>query len=101
MAEMKSLGRSEDIKSTQKAMEQAESFFIGIPDKRTPWYLLSLDYVDDATLNLLGNLCTENMTVAEGVSKTMAELGFDPYFRAYQKYYPARSGSHTVSELIK
>lgn len=46
MAKMKSLGRSEDIKTTQKAMEQAQSFFIGIPDKRTPWYLLGLDYVD-------------------------------------------------------
>ena len=76
-------------------VEKGASVYLGWSD------VVSLEYVDDATLHLMGNLCTENMTVAEGVSKTMAELGFDPYFRAYQKYYPSRSGSHTVGELIK
>ena len=61
---------------------------------------VSLDYVDDATLNLVSNLCTENMTVAEGVDTTMTDVGYDPYFRAYLKYCPASSASHTISELI-
>lgn len=43
---MKSLSREEDVQSTKKAMEQAPSWFIGIPDKRTPWYFINLDYVD-------------------------------------------------------
>ena len=63
--------------------------------------VVSLEYVDDATLHLLSNLCNENMTVAEGIAKTMSELGLDPYFRAYLKYYPAESGSQTIKELIR
>jgi len=63
--------------------------------------VVSLEYVDTATLNLLDNLCTENLTVEQGVAETMAELGHDPYFRAYLKYYPAESGGKTITELIK
>lgn len=43
---MKSLSRQEDVQSTKKAMEKAPSFFLNIPDAKTPWYLLSLDYAD-------------------------------------------------------
>ena len=76
-------------------MEKGASAYLG-------WSgIVSLDYVDEASLNLLGNLCTENLTVQEGVDKTMAELGYDPYFRAYLKYYPAGSGSQTIRELFK
>jgi len=43
---MKSLGSEADVESTQKAMEQAPSWFLKIPDKKTPWYFLSLEYAD-------------------------------------------------------
>jgi hypothetical protein len=43
---MKSLSSQEDIQSTRKAMESAPQWFLGIPDKKTPWYFLSLDYAD-------------------------------------------------------
>ena len=63
--------------------------------------IVSLDYVDKATLELISNLCTENLTVEQGMSKTMADLGYDPYFRAYLKHYPPQSGIQTISDLIK
>ena len=50
--------------------------------------VVSLKYADSATLDLFNNLLTENMTVAEGISGTMTELGYDPYFNTYLKYYP-------------
>jgi hypothetical protein len=43
---MKSLSREADVQTTMKAMEQAPSWFITIPDKKTPWYFLGLDYAD-------------------------------------------------------
>jgi hypothetical protein len=63
--------------------------------------VVSLEYVDVVILDLLGNLCTENMTVEKGIARTMADLGHDPYFGAYLKYYPAESGSKNIKELIK
>ena len=76
-------------------IEKGASVYIG-------WStLVSLEYVDKATLDLLGNLCTENIMVAEGVAKTMAELGHDPYFHAYLKHYPPESGNKNLRELIK
>jgi len=63
--------------------------------------LVSLEYVDTATLDLLGNLCTENMTISQGTARTMAEIGHDPYFHSYLKYYPAESGSKKIRELIR
>lgn len=43
---MKSLGNQEDVQSTKKAMEQNPSWFLNIPDQKTPWYFISLDYAD-------------------------------------------------------
>jgi len=63
--------------------------------------IVSLEYVDVVTLDLLGNLCTANMTVTQGISRTTAELGHDPYFDAYLKYFPAESGSQKIAELIR
>jgi len=40
------------------------------------------------------------MTIKEAVDKTMAEVGPDPDYHAYLKYYPAKSGSQTIKELI-
>ncbi len=63
--------------------------------------VVSLEYIDIAVLNLLDNLCTGNMTLAQGMARTMDELGHDPYFGAYLKNYPAESGSKTIRELIR
>jgi hypothetical protein len=63
--------------------------------------VVSLEYVDKAMLDLLENLCTENMTLAQGVSRTMADLGNDPYFDSYLRYSPSESGNMTVKELIR
>lgn len=43
---MKNLGRKEDVQETKKAIEQAPSWFLSIPDKKTPWRFLNLDYVE-------------------------------------------------------
>lgn len=62
---------------------------------------VDLDYVDDAAVNLIGNLCVQDMTVGQAVVRTMDEMGTDPYYYARLKYYPAESWSQTISELIK
>lgn len=43
---MKSLSNQQDVESTKQAMEKAPSFFLNIPDTKTPWYLVGLDYAD-------------------------------------------------------
>ena len=63
--------------------------------------VVSLEHVDKAALDLLGNLCTANLTLAQGVKRTMAALGHDPNFGAYLKYYPPGSGNQTVKQLIR
>ena len=63
--------------------------------------VVSLEHVDSVTLDLLHNLCSDNMTLAQGMSKTTADLGKDPYFDSYLKYYPAERGNMTVNELIQ
>jgi hypothetical protein len=63
--------------------------------------VVSLDHVDKAALNLLENLCTVNLTLADGIARTNADLGQDPSFGAYLKYYPPVSGNQTVRELIQ
>jgi len=63
--------------------------------------LVSLEYVDEATINLLKKLCLENLPVEQGVTVTMTDMGTDPYFHAHLKYFPARSGLRTITELIK
>ena len=64
-------------------------------------HVVSLEYVDEVTLDLLGNLCTGRMTLARSIEKTMADLGKDPYFESYLKYYPEESGDRTVKKLIR
>ncbi|MFC1980683.1 hypothetical protein ACFLVN_00300, partial [Chloroflexota bacterium] len=63
--------------------------------------LVSLKYDDKATLALITNLTTGNMTVEQGIDSTMREQGYDPYFHAQLKHYPPQSGIKTVGELIK
>jgi len=43
---MKSLKRKEDVQSTQAAAEGGQSYFLSIPETRTPWFFMNLDYAD-------------------------------------------------------
>jgi hypothetical protein len=61
---------------------------------------VDLDYVDDATLSLVENLCTRELTIRKAVAETMAEKGPDPHYGAVLKYYPGDSGSRTIGELL-
>lgn len=82
--------------------DMAESFIQKGASAYLGWSsVVSLKYVDEATLSLLGRLCSDNMTVGQAVAGTMNELGYDPYFRAYLKYYPAGSGDGTIAGLIR
>jgi hypothetical protein len=62
--------------------------------------VVSLDYVDDTTLNLLDNLCARDMTVAESLNSTMERSGVDPYFGTFLKAYPPQAESQTVKDLV-
>ena len=76
-------------------IEKGASVYIGWND------VVSLDYVDVALLSLLENLCSDNMTISQSISSTMEEMGNDPYFSSFLKYYPLENGNKTVEELIQ
>lgn len=61
---------------------------------------VGLGYVDQATADLITNLCAQRMTIERAVAETMAEIGLDPDWGAGLQYYPAESGSQTLAELI-
>lgn len=63
-------------------------------------HTVKLDYVDDAAIALMENLCAEGLTIEEAVVKTMKEKGPDPECGAVLRYYPAQSGNKTIEELI-
>ena len=60
-----------------------------------------LPYVDDATLYLIGQLCSENTTVEDAVDRTMRIKGSDPEYEAELEYYPSGTGNRTLEELIQ
>jgi len=62
---------------------------------------VDLDYVDEATMKLMENLCSERLPVNKAVALTMAIVGPDPQYGAVLQYYPGQSGDKTVKELIQ
>ena len=62
--------------------------------------IVSLEHVDKAAVDLLTNLCVEDLTVADSIAKTMGTVGNDPYFKAYLKHYPVDKGDLTIKELV-
>ena len=58
-----------------------------------------LDYVDEATLHLVRQLCSETATLEEAVDSTMAVKGPDPKYDAELQYYPSGIGHKTLEEL--
>ena len=75
-------------------VEKGASVYVGWND------VVSLEHVDNVILILLKNLCTANMTLSQSISLTMEEIGADPYFGSYLKYYPLESGDKKLAELI-
>ena len=57
---------------------------------------VGLDYVDEATPILVTNLCSNGMTMKKAIDETMAEVGPDPDYHAYLKYYSGESGNKTI-----
>jgi hypothetical protein len=62
---------------------------------------VELDYVDRATVYLIGQLCIEKVTVEKAVTSTMNVIGPDPKHGARPQYYPPQSGDRTLRELIQ
>ena len=62
---------------------------------------VTLSYIDEATRNLIDNLCHKDTSIKQAVEKTMAEIGPDPDWSARLKYYPAESRDKTIKELTK
>jgi hypothetical protein len=62
---------------------------------------VELDYVDEATAYLVGQLCSEKATIKEAVDSTMVNIGPDRQHGAVLKYYPLETGGKTLEELIK
>ncbi len=62
--------------------------------------VVSLDYVDSTTLDLLNNLCAKNMPVTESMNSTMDRAGADPYFGTFLKASPAQAENQTIQQLI-
>lgn len=60
-----------------------------------------LQYVDDATLYLIGQLCSEKVAIKEAVDSTMHVKGLDPEWKAELEYYPSGTGNWTLEELVK
>jgi len=61
---------------------------------------VGLGYVDEATIYLMEQLCTNKLTVQEAVKNTMTSVGPDPQFGARLKYLPSQSGDRTLDELL-
>ncbi|MEM3506617.1 MAG: hypothetical protein QXT31_03060 [Candidatus Bathyarchaeia archaeon] len=54
--------------------------------------LVSVNYVDEATLSLLKALCLEKLSVKEAVEAVMREIGPDPDNKSILGYYPLEKG---------
>jgi len=78
----------------QAFIEQGASVYLGWDGN------VDLDYVDEATIKLIENLCHRDMTIEQAVAKTMAEIGPNPVYPAELKYYPQKSSNKALSQLI-
>jgi len=62
---------------------------------------VEMDYVDEATISLVENLCSERLTVKKAVDLTMATKGADPKYHAALEYYPPQAGDKALKELVQ
>jgi hypothetical protein len=61
---------------------------------------VNLDYVDNATIDLVKNLTSSDSSLEKAVSDTMAAIGPDPAFKSYLKYFPTDAGNLPLKDLI-
>jgi len=58
--------------------------------------VVTIDYVDNATLHLLNGLIAERKTIWDAVMDTREEVGPDPYYPAELVFYPVEAGKYAV-----
>jgi hypothetical protein len=61
---------------------------------------VSLHHIDDVTLNLLHNLCSNKLSIKESLARTIEEKGVDPEYKSYPLYYPKGGGSYGISTAL-
>lgn len=57
---------------------------------------VSLDYVDEASIYLVKQLCQPGVTIGEAVRSTNEVVGLDPKYGATLKYFPPQSAGKTL-----
>jgi hypothetical protein len=62
---------------------------------------ITLEYVDEATINLIENLCRNSMNIKQAITSTVAEIGPEPVYDTQFACYPASSVEKTLAQLIK
>lgn len=58
--------------------------------------VVTIDYVDGATIHLLEGLVTGGKTIWDAVMDTRGEIGPDPYYPAELVFYPVSSQSEKI-----
>jgi len=82
--------------------DMAEAFIQKGASVYTGWSAsIGLNYVDQATLRFINNLCTEDMSIAEALTEMVDEVGLDPDYHAHPQYYPDKAGDKAIAELIR
>ncbi len=61
---------------------------------------LDLDYVDNATIRLVEDLCLNDTTIKQAADKVMSDMGAGPLYGARLKYYPFESASLTLRQIV-
>jgi len=61
---------------------------------------VTLDYVDTVISHIVAALCDEKLPLNRATSLIMRSSGPDPYYNARLKYFPLKSGGHTLPDLI-
>jgi hypothetical protein len=75
-------------------LEKGAAAYIGWSD------IVTLDHVDKATLDLIQNLFTADMTLYNGIMTTLDRFGYDPYYGSYLKCAPSSSANSTVEDIL-
>jgi len=58
--------------------------------------VVTIDYVDNATLHLLNSLIADGKTIWDAVMDTREEVGPDPYYPAELVFFPVEAGKYAV-----
>jgi len=61
---------------------------------------VDLHYMDNATLNFIDNLFTQQLSIEEAAIQALSETGPDPKYNSGLRYSPTQAGSQTIRELL-